>query len=224
MIGEALGFPMQRDGWIKTILIGTVLSVLGFLIVPILFVNGYMLRVMAAASRDDPELPAFEEWGALLVDGLKMVGVVIVYVFGVLLTGFVLTTVVGLGVSGLDSGVGLSLGFTLVVQVVLYAAVLYLLPAGLANMAREGSFGAAFDLGALKAAATSGTYLVGVLAAVVVSLVIGLVSSVLALILIGLPLAFYGQIVTYYLLGRAASDPLGPDGSTTAGTGAQLAE
>lgn len=206
---------MESDEWIKTVLIGTVLSLLSVLILPVLAVNGYLLRVMAAASRDEPEPPVFEEWGALVVDGLKLLGVVIVYVFVPTAVGVVVTLVSGFALSASAEGVGVVTGVLTLLSVLSFVVAIYLLPAGLTIMAREGSFGAAFDLYALGRVVKSGEYLLAVLLAFAVSAVLGTIAGVLSIVLVGIPLAFYAQIVTYYLLGRGVGTALGGVGTAS---------
>lgn len=71
---EVMAFPFQESTWKNRFLIGSALCLAGILIplIPLLFVYGYLLQVMRAAIRDgSPALPAWEDWGKLLVDGLK---------------------------------------------------------------------------------------------------------------------------------------------------------
>lgn len=79
MFGEALRFPIAGDSALKNLLIGGVLGLLGFLLVPAFFVQGYLVRVLRVAVDGGDEPPVFDEWGDLLVDGLKLFVVTLAY-------------------------------------------------------------------------------------------------------------------------------------------------
>ena len=87
--------------------------------------------------------------------------------------------------------------------------VSYLVPAALTNMAVEGRLGAAFDLSTVRTAVFSADYLVGVLLGVVLAGVIGSIASPLMVLLVGIPLLFYGQVVSYYCFGRGFAEATG---------------
>jgi hypothetical protein len=75
-------FPMQGPNWQSRFLVGTALLLAGCVIpiVPGLFVSGYLLLVMRRAIQgEEPELPAWQEWGQLIVDGLRATAVGLVY-------------------------------------------------------------------------------------------------------------------------------------------------
>ncbi|MFC6794097.1 DUF4013 domain-containing protein [Halobaculum halobium] len=113
------------------------------------------------------------------------------------------------GITGSDAGIA---AFGTVSLLLLLTATLvsilvaYVLPAAMTNFAVAGELGAAFDVEALREATLSGRYLVGVLFGVVLGIVIGSVASPFALILIGVPAVFYGQVVSYYCFGRGFAE------------------
>ena len=72
---QVLKFPFQGPNWQNRFLAGSGLILAGMAvpIVPLLFVYGYMLRVMRQTIEgQEPTLPDWEDWGRLLVDGLRM--------------------------------------------------------------------------------------------------------------------------------------------------------
>ena len=217
MLGDALNYPIKDDTSLKTILIGGLLSIFSFLLIPIFLLQGYFLRVLEGASEGTSAAPVFDDWGELFVDGLKMFVVTLVYVFvptvvffglGVVVAGGALLT----GDPGVLAGAGLFglLLFFLYFVVVLLAT--YLLPIGLTNLAREGDVGAAFDTTVLSSVATNADYVVAVILAVVVGVVLGTVAAFLTVILIGFFIQFYVQIVALYLLGRGVGEAMGSRG------------
>lgn len=221
MLSESLEFPRASDDWLQTVLIGGVLSLLGFLVIPAILVNGYLLRALRAGVEGEPSPPAFDDWGELLVDGVLVWVVELVYVG---IPAFLLFVVIGsfalvAGVSSSmgaapDPGVGAVVGglvalvFGLAVVLLLVVAG-YLLPAALANFALTGEFTAAFDLRTVARAAFSVDYLTAMVLVIAVSLVLGFVGAMLSVILVGVFVLFYLQVVVYHLFGQGFARGLG---------------
>lgn len=191
---------MGRESWLTTVLIGGILVLLGFLLVPLFLVYGYVVRAIRASTAGDPEPPAFDDWGTLLVDGLQAWLVFLVYmlvpvvVAAVLFGGSIAAIATGSD-AGISAGLGglfVALGVTLVLSLVFgYVAVV-----ALVNFARVGQFGAAFDFGTIKTVALDGDYAVAWLASVLVFLVAGLVGSIPLLGWVLAPVAtFYAAVV-----------------------------
>lgn len=78
-IGEIVSdsFRYPSTDWKKVIILG-VISILSFLIIPIFLVLGYAFRVLKASLAGLEELPEFDEWVNMLVDGIKVFVVYIV--------------------------------------------------------------------------------------------------------------------------------------------------
>jgi len=79
---EIFRFPFQQEGWQQPFLIGSVLILAGFFIpiVPLVFVAGYVARVMAQAiAGDTPSLPRWEDWGELGRKGLRITAISLIY-------------------------------------------------------------------------------------------------------------------------------------------------
>jgi len=208
MLSDAFDFPRSGDDWLPTILIGTVLSMLSVLVLPAFVLQGYLVRVLRDAAADEPAAPSFTRWGELLVDGLKLLVVNVLYAVIVLVPmGVVLGVIGGVGALFGDSNAGAlfatatGLVFALL-AVVIGLLVAYLVPAALANFAIEGRIGAAFDVGTIRRGAFTGEYATAWLLAIVVAVIGGLVGSLLSVILVGIFLLFYVQVMTYYLWGR----------------------
>jgi hypothetical protein len=213
MLGDALGFPRSSDDWIQTVLIGGALVLFGFFVVPGIIVQGYTVRVLERAGRPDAVAPSFTEWGDLFVDGLKAFAINLIYSIPLIVLYVALLFVVA-GAGSVDPGSGagaglgvVSLGLGLAFLAV-GLAVAFVVPAATANFAREDSFGAAFDLGTIRRGALSGSYVKAWLLALVVGVVLGTLFSFLAVLLVGIPLLFYLQVVLYYLFGRGFAEGL----------------
>lgn len=213
MLSEALEFPRADDDWLKTVLIGGVLSFLGFLIIPAIIVNGYLLRVLRAGVEGERTPPKFEEWGDLLVDGILLWIVQLVYVgipafiMFVVVVSFAVIATVTTSTGADPSGSALAAGGIVTLLVMLAVGLLllvaaYLLPAALANFARTGEFTAAFHLGTVARAAFSVDYFVAMVLVIAVSLVLGFIGGLLVLVLVGIFVLFYLQVVVFHLFGQ----------------------
>jgi hypothetical protein len=220
MLSDALSYPLNGDSSLRTILIGGLLSLLTVFVVPIFFLQGYYVRILRGASSGDAEPPTFSDWGDLLVDGLKLFAVNLLVSLVVLVVMFVLAAVFGAGsllagggpaadpgagAGGLFAAFGV-LGFLLFVAVVL--AIGYVAPGLFTNFAREDSIAAAFDVSTIVAGVTTTEYLTAWVLAIVVGIVLGSIASFLSIVLVGVFVLFYVQVVTYYLFGRGFSDGL----------------
>ena len=81
-------FPLQAPNWQSRFLVGTALILANYVIpiVPGIFVAGYALRVMRQTlAGQDPELPAWDDWGELTKDGLRAMLAGLVYFLPALL-------------------------------------------------------------------------------------------------------------------------------------------
>ena len=227
-------YPTESDEWLKTILIGGVLTVFGFLLVPMLPVYGYIVRTLQYRLEGQPEPPSFEEWGTLVVDGLQAWIVGLVYlvipliVAGVTVGGSIAAMATGsragsaAGVAGLIGG--LTITFILMLVFGYFAVV------AVVNFARENRFGAAFDLDTIRAVALDRDYAIPWGISVLVFIVAGIVGSVLNIIpflgfVVGSFVFFYAQIVAAFLWADGFTAALGTQPETeNADIGEPMAE
>lgn len=232
MLEDSLTYPTKGDSGIARILIGGGLLLFSFLIVPLFAVMGYFVQTLVGASRGETEPPAFEDWGALIVDGLKAFVVSIAYSLVPLVLFVVLMLVIGFGApaGGDSAGTGALFAGVGILMMLLYLVVAlvinYVLPAAITNFAREGSIGAAFDFEALKPVLTSGSYVKAVLLMFGVALVVGVAFSIFAMITLGLGyiaapfVYFYIYLAGAYMFGTAFGDVAGIEQSGTGPTDA----
>jgi hypothetical protein len=209
-IEDAITYPMESDDWITTIIIGGVLTFLSIFILPLFLIGGYLIRVIRVRLDGDPAPPTFGDWGELFVDGLKAFVIYFIYllvpliVFSVTVGGAILTAATG-GEEGVAAAVAGALGGFLISSV-LSIIFGYFAVIGLVNFARQGSFGAAFDVGTVIDVATNMDFLVAFLIALVVSIGFSIVA---AIPILGLFVAFYGQIVVAYIWSEGYADATG---------------
>lgn len=213
MLSEAIEYPLEGDDAMERFLLGGALFLLSPFVVPSILLGGYAVAVVRAVFEGRTEPPGFDDWGALLRDGLSVLAISVVYWLpGLVLAGlglglFVITSVVAADATDavfvLLSGVGTIVGFG-------YAlAVAYLLPAAIVNFARTGSIGAAWDVDALRTVITNGDFARAWVAAAVVLLVTNTLGGTLTAFLIGFVVFYYGQVAATYLYARGAMASLG---------------
>ncbi len=224
MFEDALRFPWNGEKKIETQAIGGVLTLLGVFFVPILFVYGYLIRVIrqtASGTVDEP--PVFTDWKELLVDGFVGFAISLVYT---LIPGLVITVgavvvfgsfgVVGSaaadsGGGGLLAAGGLLLALVIgLVSVVLFVAAVYVVPAAVAAFARTGEFGAAFSPSILRPMLTDRRYASAWVVAVAIAIlaqIAGGAASATGVGAILVPfLTFYGNVAGAYAIGVGISE------------------
>jgi hypothetical protein len=165
-IKEFFRFPFRGPDWKNRFLIGAALSLAGFIIpiLPLIVVYGYFMEVMRRViEQGEIVLPAWDDWGKLALDGLRALGVGLVYLLPgqvVFWGGFLLYMVVSFsfpffmvaaeGNQAAVAGPLALLGSMAVMFVsILLGSLLTLLgavplPMALAHVAAKGEFGAAF--------------------------------------------------------------------------------
>jgi hypothetical protein len=208
MLGDALFFPKARDGWLKTVVIGGVLLVTSFLFVPYFVLNGYLIRVARSGSMGRSQPPEFEEWPDLFIDGLLLFAMQIIY--GIVGVGIpvviaVMTISRSLRPSQTpDPTPMLSTGeMVLLVFAYLFALfVSYVSLAALARFAHEDRFEAAFEMRAVFRTAFTSDFFIAWVLSLSLSLILGAISALLSLIVVGLLGLFYTSVAVYYLIGR----------------------
>lgn len=211
MISEAIGYLRKSDDAVTTVILGGIMTLFAFLIVPLFAVMGYAVRVLDRTARGDDEPPAFDDWGELIIDGAK--AGIIAFVYTLVPTGVLLAFLVSgglLGASGSDvlsaiGGIGILVGF--VVWLALSLAVAYAVPAALANFAETRRLGAGFDWATMRRALVDRTYATGWLTAFAIIVVGGVVSSLLNVVpvlgfIASAFVGFYVAVAAYYVIGH----------------------
>ncbi|WP_306052407.1 DUF4013 domain-containing protein [Natronococcus wangiae] len=212
MLSEAIEYLKNSDDAWKTSIIGGVLLLFSFLLIPIFLVWGYIVRVLDRTSRGDDEAPVFEEWGELTVDGAKAFAIILAYSLVPVVVGGILFGGVWLATGGTPGSIGAA-GFVLagLLTVALFVAAAYVSPAALANFTAERRIGAGFDLESLRPVLSTGTYATGWLLAAGIVIVGSFVSGILNAVpfvgtALGAIVAFYALVAAYYVIGRTWRD------------------
>jgi hypothetical protein len=212
-IGKAISYVFDDERWVTKSLIGLVLSFFSFLIIPIFFVQGYLVEIVRnVMDGDEFPLPEWDDWGKLFMDGLSLAVAYLVYGLPALLLigcGFLLFLPAGLAEGDFSDvmAVGGSIGFVLLsCLAALWGLVMVVVgPAVTIQYAREGNLGACFRFSEVIAIAREnlGDIIIAVLVLLGVGLVLGLV-GIIPLVgwLIALAASIYTTFVSGHLFGQ----------------------
>jgi hypothetical protein len=229
MLEDAIQYPRRHDDALQVILIGGLLTILSFLIIPGLIVGGYLVRVYRRVMADETDdAPGFGDWEELLGDGLR--GLVILFAYllipMLLLVVTVGTAIVAVAVStatggNISPGASVALGGMAAVGALVALALLlvawFVLPAAVANFVRNDRLTAAFALGEVVGIATSSDYVVAWLLALVVSILGSVLTGILNATVVGAVVSpfvgFYVGVAMAYLYARGAADATDDDGA-----------
>lgn len=211
MISEAVGYLKESEDASRTVIVGGILTLFGFLIVPLFAVAGYLVRVLDRTASGDDEAPVFEDWGELIVEGVKASVIAFVYalvpmaVFLAFAVGGGLLSATGSNALGTIGGIGVFIGMLLWLGLSLAAA--YAAPAALANFAEKRTLSAGFEVETMQRVLVDKTYATGWLTALLVIVAGGVVSSLLNVIpILGFIasafVGFYVAVMAYYVIGH----------------------
>lgn len=250
MLEDALQYPFRgRDSTERLIiggalpflataiyLVGALLSIIliGYLLMPFALVPrvlfwGYLVTAIGAILTGRPEPPAFDDWKAFAINGLKAVLVTLAYSLPLLVGGFVFvilaaitgTFVQEVGEAGgtasaaaaASPGVGAAFGIVLallgLLALAFAVAMYYVLPAAVVNFVREDDIAAAFNLRTIADIVWNGDYLVAWLLALLVVVVGNLIAFPLYFILVGFVLRFVVMLAATYLVTRSVMQSMG---------------
>lgn len=113
-----------------------------FLIVPAVFAGGYLMRIIENTIEGNYELPPFENWKGMFIDGLKVATVVIFFMLPGLISEFALFVLVQLGYATLNPW--LMVGLFMITSLFYISAYILSITA-LPRMAYKNQLKAAFD-------------------------------------------------------------------------------
>jgi hypothetical protein len=150
---KPFAFVFEDPRWMQKILVGGLFYLAGFLIIGWFFILGYCWRlaqnVMNGVERP---LPEWDDLGDFFNNGLRMFGIVLVYILPIIVLAVVLGVPAAIagavrdneGMQVLSSGIAGCMA-CLIVPVSL--AITFLLPAAMLRAVSENRMGAAFEIG-----------------------------------------------------------------------------
>lgn len=226
-INKALTYVFDDERWVTKSLIGLVLSVLGFLIIPLFFVQGYLVWIVRNVM-DGLEfpLPEWEEWGKMFMDGLNLFVALLVYSLPavlLLVCGSLFFLPAGLAEGDVAGALaaGGSIGFMLLacLAALWSLAMVALSPAITVQYAREGTLGACFRFSEVFdfTRAHIGDIVIAVVVLIGLGLVLGLIGAVPIIgWLVALAASIYTTFVSGHLFGQIGRKAFGPTKEKTA--------
>lgn len=188
-VGKSFTFVFDDSEWVSKILVAAAILVLGILFFWILFIPvilaiallaGYSVEITRRVITGDTQpLPAWDNWGDLIIDGLKVIVIGIVYA----LPFIVINTCLGIPINVLSKGgeaarafsglFGAAMGLLNFLWAILWSL---LMPAAIGFFADRGDLGAAFRFGEVFRLVREnfGTYLLTLVMSWVANLIGGL--------------------------------------------------
>jgi hypothetical protein len=204
-----LGFPFKDKKGVSKFLIAALFFIFSGFIVPALFLIGWYMRIAknVMVTKTLGDLPEWDEWGKMILDGLKLVAVVLIYYLPLFVL-FPISFALGfIPVVGWISG-GILSWFTYLIAI---ALTVFVIPAIL-NMIDKGSFGAAFHFKEWWAnfkvnfAGYLVVYLIVAGVYALLALILGVVFSTVILLclvpLVIIAVALYIGMISYAVLGQ----------------------
>ena len=217
-IGKAFTFVFEDEDWIVKVLIGIGILVAGvvlfWLVIPAilaaLLLSGYSLEITRRVIRGDDEvLPAWDDWGQLLVDGLQVLVIGIVYALPMIVVGVCAGVPLG-WITENSEGAAAFVSFVLGCFNLLWGIVLSLtLPAAIGKFAAEGELASAFRFGEVLALIRDNltTYVITAVMVWVTSIIsgLGLLFCFIGVFFTGV----YTELVNGHLFGQAYREATG---------------
>lgn len=198
MFIEGLKYPFGKDNLMKILGYGTLLILCSFLILPIFIIVGYMARVIESnPSPGDTKLPPIDDFGGLLVDGVKLTGVNIAYM------------VLGLCVLGTTFWLSMTfdslfiLGLVGVVTIPAIIIVTMIQAGAMVNFAKNGcKFGKGFAMGEILQFTFKLKYIIAVTISMFVYPLIEAVIST-GLTMTGIGMILYPTLIFMFIISRS---------------------
>lgn len=230
-VAKAFTYVTEDEGWLRKLGIGALVSLLGFLVVPLLLLPGYLVGITRnVMNGEERPLPEWDDLGTLFKDGLAIVAAQLVYT----LPFWLLTCVaffVSIGFGGMAeanqdlAAAGLSGSILLIFCLgFLFAIALFFLsPAIVIQYARTNDMGACFRFGEVLGLARDNIsdILIAALAtfaaSFVISLIVGGINIIPCLgqiisVILGIASGPYLMAISGHLYGQIAAKENKMDG------------
>jgi hypothetical protein len=89
-IVSLLKYPVSNP---KRFLVAALINLVWFIIIPIFFINGYIVRVIRSTIKDEPELPGWDNWKEILKHGFIMSVIMLAYILIPMVFTYIAVTV-----------------------------------------------------------------------------------------------------------------------------------
>jgi hypothetical protein len=184
-IGKAFSFVFEDKEWPVKVLIGGLLLIFSFLVIPLFIVLGYFAQVIKnAAEAKEPLLPVWDDYENKLVKGFLIMVIYIIYelpIIALLIVYSIIATALSAATS--SQGGQTAIGIFLLVLFLIVALAIFLysifllfaLPVATIKYAVSENFGQAFKFGEIWTIITRNTG--SLLVVILLSFVAGIIGS-----------------------------------------------
>ena len=198
MLEDAIGYPWDDGDGLRGLFIGTVLSLLSFLVIPVVFLGGYFVQVLDETLKGEDGVLEWSNYDVLLIDGLR--ALVVTFGYGGVISGLFVGAVL-LVIGGIPGNIGdaLLVGVILFIGTVVFFLFLLLaviVPAALLIMVDRDSVLAAFNVVAVLRLVVSPRYLVGWLVAMLILFIASILAPITSPTVVGPPAVSYYALVS----------------------------
>lgn len=203
-IGRSFTFTFEDQEWIVKVLIGGLLSLFSFLLIPIPILTGYYLDVIETTREgNDLPLPKWDNFGRYFSRGLTVTIGALIYMLPILLFACCYIFVGFADDSG-EGGLAATLALCLTCFITLYSIVVWVfLPAAVIRYLEKSTLAGMFEFGKIwnLIQRNTGQYIAVILLAFGASLAAGIVASI-SCGLLSPWTSFWSTIVGAHLLGQ----------------------
>ncbi len=208
-IGKSFGYVFEDKKWIEKVLIGGVVSLIPIL--GSLLITGYGITVVRNVRNHEPEpLPAWDEWGQKIIDGLKLMIIYLVWSLPLVVLYFLI--LLPLALTG-DSDTGSAIGTIFVIcfgcLAALYSIVVVLvMPGVIIKFAEGGEISDGFKVNEILDFTKQhlGQIIIVLLVSMVVFFIAGLIGSLLCFVGLFFTL-FWATLVQYHMIAQIGLEP-----------------
>ena len=142
ILSQSFKYPISN---VKRLLILGILILSTIFIIPRILTAGYHIRIIESSFEGSNELPPFNEWKKMVIDGFKYIIVLLVYLIVPTFIGGLLAVIgVILGIMNFGSSYNILI-FVVVVMLLVMIVPYFLSFMAVARMVKENRFGAAFE-------------------------------------------------------------------------------
>ena len=155
-IGKAFSFVFEDEKWITKVLIGGLLFLFSWLIIPFLIVIGYMIEIVNKTASDSKELlPEWTNIGNKLTKGFVVFIIYFLYGLPIVFLSIIYSIIIGVlntsasapeGQTVIGTIIGLLSLFLMLVIVIYSIALILILPVAIIKYAVSLNFSEAFNL------------------------------------------------------------------------------
>ena len=217
-INTAITYVFKDERWIVKTLIGAGLLLISFLIIPIFFVNGYLVQIVRNVMDGQAEpLPEWDNWGDMFKDGLNLIAAELVYTLPIWLlmccaSAFFLPAALSEGdAASMLAAIGGVSAMIMMCLVLLFAIVYALIgPALTIQYAREGTLSACWRFSEVIGFAREniGDIIIALIVIIGLGLVLGLIAAVPFIgWIISIAGGIYVTFVSGHLFGQIGGAP-----------------